>query len=88
MKTSSVDLVLIDSPAFLAVSDSAVVGGEADAVVLLVDVESASKPTLTEAREFLDQLPCRKLGVITVRERRSAKKYGYGYYKGMAGADA
>jgi hypothetical protein len=37
---------------------------------------------LTEAREYLDQLPCRKLGVIVVREKVERGDYHrYRYYK-------
>jgi len=89
LEESSVDVVLLDSPAFLAVSDAAVIGADADGVLLLVDVESATTSLLAEARDFLNKLPCHKLGVVTVRERHRGKQYGYGVYnKGLAGAEA
>ena len=73
----SVDLVLVDTPAFLAVSDAATIAAVTDGVLLLVDVSSATKPMLAEAREFIDHLPCRKLGVVTVRDRLQREAYGY-----------
>jgi succinoglycan biosynthesis transport protein ExoP len=87
LKHSAVDMVLIDSPAFLAVSDSAAIGAAVDGMLLLVNLKSATRPMMAEAREFLGQLPCRKLGVIAVGEKRSRGHYGYRYEERKAVAE-
>ena len=47
---------------------------------MLVSMDGpTSKPMLTEAREFLDQLPTRKLGVIVVREKAARNDYYNSY---------
>jgi hypothetical protein len=48
-----------------------------DGLLYLANIEILSKPELEDAREFLAQLPCRKLGVIAVSERFSG---GGDYY--------
>lgn len=84
LKESSVDFVLIDSPAFMSVSDAAAIAPYADGVLALVDMGRATRPVLDEVKDFLDRLPTRKLGVIVVREKPSRSSY-HGYYQ-YAGA--
>jgi Mrp family chromosome partitioning ATPase/capsular polysaccharide biosynthesis protein len=84
LKESSVDFVLIDSPAFMSVSDAAAIAPYADGVLALVDMGRATRPGLGEVKDFLDRLPTRKLGVIVVREKPSRSSY-HGYYQ-YAGA--
>ncbi len=84
LKESSVDFVLIDSPAFMSVSDAAAIAPHADGVLALVDMGRATRPVLGEVKDFLDRLPTRKLGVIVVREKPSRSSY-HGYYQ-YAGA--
>ena len=73
------DIVLIDTPAFIPVSDAAAIAPRVDGAFMLVNMEGTTRPMLTEAREFLDQLPTRKLGVIVVREKRARQDY-YRYH--------
>jgi len=77
------DYVLVDSPAFLAVGDSAALAGVADAIVLLVNMKMTRRPTLEEAREFLKPLPPTKLGVVTVMDD-VGKGERYHYYSHSA----
>jgi succinoglycan biosynthesis transport protein ExoP len=73
------DYVLIDTPAFLAVGDASALAAVADAVVLLVNMEMISRPTLEEAADFLRPLPPTKLGVVTVMDN-AGKNERYHYY--------
>jgi Mrp family chromosome partitioning ATPase/capsular polysaccharide biosynthesis protein len=85
LKASKVDYVLVDSPAFMSVSDAAAIAPHVDGVVALVDVDRASWPLLSEVKYFLDRLPTRKLGVIVVREKSARTGY-HRYYHYYAGA--
>ncbi len=80
LKGSKVDFVLIDTPAFMSVSDAAAIAPRVDGIFVLVNMDGATRPMLTEAREFLDQLPTRKLGVIVVREKLKRAGYYHSYY--------
>jgi Mrp family chromosome partitioning ATPase len=62
------------------VSDAAAIAPHVDGVLALVNMDGATRPMLTEAREFLDQLPTRKLGVIIVREKITRSGYHHSYY--------
>jgi len=80
LKSAKIDFVLIDTPAFGSVSDAAAIAPHVDGVFALVNMDGATRPMLTEAREFLDQLPTRKLGVIVVREKMQRAGYHRSYY--------
>jgi Mrp family chromosome partitioning ATPase/capsular polysaccharide biosynthesis protein len=87
LKQAKVDFVLIDTPAFMSVSDAAAIAPHVDGVFMLVNMDGAtSKPLLAEAREFLDQLPTRKLGVIVVREKAVRTDYYQSYHADPAKA--
>ena len=73
------DYVFIDSPAFLAVGDAAALAAVADAIFLLVNLKLTNRPTLEEARDFLDPLPPTKLGVVTIMDD-AGKSERYHYY--------
>jgi hypothetical protein len=48
---------------------------------MLVDFEVVTRSTLREARDIVEPLPCRKLGIIAAQERVSKREaYSYGYY--------
>jgi Mrp family chromosome partitioning ATPase/capsular polysaccharide biosynthesis protein len=78
------DYVLVDSPAFLAVGDAAALAGVADGIVLLVNLDLVTKPTLEEAREFLRHLPPTKLGVVTMMDSVGKNERYYHYYSHTA----
>jgi Mrp family chromosome partitioning ATPase/capsular polysaccharide biosynthesis protein len=75
------DVVLIDTPALLAVGDAASLAKVVGGLLMVVDIHAIRRPTLHEVRYVLEPLPCRKLGVAVVREHvRHGKYYRYGYY--------
>ncbi len=83
---STADIVLVDSPALLAVGDTAALASTVDGLVFLVDMHVATRPMLERAAEQLGKLPCAALGIIvrTDGEHRQGRYYssyssGYSY---------
>lgn len=76
---SEADLVLVDTPAFMPVSDAFAIAPRVDGAFMLVSLDDITRPMLVEAREYLDQLSTRKLGVIVTRERLARGDY-YRYH--------
>jgi Mrp family chromosome partitioning ATPase len=75
------DLVLVDTPAMMAVGDVAALASSIESLLMLVDFEVVTRSTLREARDIVEPLPCRKLGIIAAQERVSKREaYSYGYY--------
>ena len=73
------DYVLIDSPAFLSVGDASALAACVDGIFFLVNMKMTDRPMLEEARDFLDPLPARKLGVITTFDKAGPDER-YHYY--------
>ena len=71
------DIVLVDSPAMLAVGDTAALASLVDGLVFLVDMQRAKRPMLQQAADQLVRLPCRSLGIVL---RVEGAKSGGGYY--------
>jgi polysaccharide biosynthesis transport protein len=86
IRQGSVDFIFIDSPSLLEFGDAAAIAARVDAVLLVVDMESASKPVLAEAHESLAKLPCRTLGVVAVRQGRSHEGHRRSHHRETAGA--
>ncbi|MCA1700256.1 MAG: polysaccharide biosynthesis tyrosine autokinase [Actinobacteria bacterium] len=73
------DLVLIDTPPLLQVSDAMALTAKIDAVIVLARLLTIRRPALRELRRLLDAAPVAKLGlVVTGAEREEG--YGYGGY--------
>jgi polysaccharide biosynthesis transport protein len=73
------DHVLIDSPAFLPVGDTAALAAVADGILYLVNMQVTKKPVLDEARDFLASLPPKTLGIVTVMDSGTGRER-YHYY--------
>ena len=58
------DVLLIDTPPMLAVGDAMTIATQTDAVLLVVDVNTARRETLAEARRVLEACPARTLGLV------------------------
>jgi Mrp family chromosome partitioning ATPase len=89
------DLVIVDSPAMLAVGDTAALAGKVDGLVFLVDMHLVKRPALLQAAEQLAKLPVKLLGVVVRTDGAGGGKYGYygsygspyGYSDGQNGRD-
>jgi capsular exopolysaccharide synthesis family protein len=75
------DLVLIDSPPILPVTDAVVLSKDVDATLLIVAAYRTSSGDLQRAAEKLAQVDARVVGVVL----NEATKQGSGYYGGYYG---
>ena len=73
------DVVLVDSPAMLAVGDAAALASELDGLIFLVDMEQARRPVLGSAADQLFRLPCTMMGLV-IRLPSGANGNRYHYY--------
>jgi len=81
------DLVIVDSPAMLAVGDTAELASKVDGMVYLVDMKLMRRPMLEEAVRRLGQVPCRKLGLVVIRHSQNSAYYRRHYYYYTYGQD-
>jgi capsular exopolysaccharide synthesis family protein len=73
------DVVLIDAPPLLVVSDALTLGARVDAVVVVVRLYVMDRDTLEQLARALDSVPSTKLGyVLTGAEMPEGYGYGYG----------
>jgi capsular exopolysaccharide synthesis family protein len=75
-------IVLIDSPPLLPVSDPLVLSRYADAVLLVVMVGLSTRAEVGRASELLARVNARPTGIVlnkATRRSAAASKYGYGY---------
>ncbi len=70
--------MLVDSPAMLAVGDTAALASEVDGLIFLVDMEKARRPVLQAAADQLYRLPCAMMGIV-VRLAAGGSRQGYYY---------
>jgi len=79
------DLVLIDSPPVLPVTDSVVLAKDADATLLIVAAGQTSRSDLQRAAEKLAQVNAQVVGLVLNETTRQGSGYGYGYGYGYGG---
>ncbi len=77
---SLADIVLVDSPAMLAVGDTPALADKVDGLLFLVEPDVVRKQQLVQAREQLDKVPCALLGVIVARRKGGSSYYAPRYY--------
>lgn len=84
------DVVLLDAPPILGLSDTVTLAARADAIVVLANLAATRRSTLMELRRVLDALPARRYGlVVTGSGGADAGYYGYGrHHKRYASATA
>jgi succinoglycan biosynthesis transport protein ExoP len=74
------DLVLIDSPPVLPVTDAAILSRHADATLMLAAAGQTRRGDLHRAVEKLDQVGATILGLVLNKvSRQTGRSYGYGY---------
>lgn len=75
------DIVIIDTPPVLAVSDPVIVSGLVDGVVLVASAGSSHRGSVRRAAEQLRMVDAPLLGTVLNRfsERRAGGRYGSGY---------
>ena len=78
--SDDVDLVLVDSPAMLAVGDTAAMSARINGLVFLVDMRVVRRPMLLQASDQLSKLPSRPLGIVLRSDESSAGRYAAYHY--------
>jgi Mrp family chromosome partitioning ATPase len=76
--TQHVDVVLIDSPPVLPVTDAAVLAQGVDGVILVIDVGETRREVARRAAEGLVQVGANLIGVVL--NRVPIRRGGYYYY--------
>jgi capsular exopolysaccharide synthesis family protein len=75
------DVVLIDSPPVLPVSDALVIGGLVDATLLVAYAGASSRRALHRAYELLRQVNAPVVGLVLNNAESETSRYGYGQYR-------
>jgi non-specific protein-tyrosine kinase len=73
------DLVVIDSPPVLAVSDPLVLSSVADGVILVASVGNSDRNQIAKALSQLRQVDSPLIGAVLNRFKGDSSTYGYGY---------
>lgn len=74
------DIVLVDAPPLLPVTDAAVVARHSNGVVLVAGVGKVRRGQMAAAAQMLDRVEVRVLAVVlTFAPARTSGRYGYGY---------
>lgn len=76
------DIVLIDVPPIIAVTDSCVLASRVDGVILVLDTTSVRPEMAQKAKELLGKAKTNILGVILNRVEIEQEYAGYYYYYG------
>lgn len=74
---SMADVVLIDTPPMLAVSDALDVARHTDGTLLVSRLNRTTRPQAEECRRRLDQLGLSALGTVLIGSRPAGARYGY-----------
>lgn len=77
------DIVLIDTPPLLAVTDAQVISTKCDGVVLVVDQGKVKRDIAIKAVKSLENVNARILGVVLNNVKRKTNEEAYYYYYGM-----
>jgi len=76
------DIVIIDTPPVLAVTDSTILAAKSDGVLLVSSMRQTARGAAQRASETLENDHVRMLGVVLNRCEASSSYYGYGSYYG------
>lgn len=81
------DLVIIDSPPVVAVTDAVVLSADVDGVVVVVKSFKVARDLVLQAKRMLTDVDARLVGVILNDFDIQRKSYGYYYYYTYYGAE-
>ncbi|SOC37696.1 CpsD/CapB family tyrosine-protein kinase [Salinicoccus kekensis] len=74
------DMVIIDSPPILSVTDAQLLSKNADGVVLVTNVEKNNRDRLNEAKDLLNKSGANILGIVLNGRTAEYKRDGHNYY--------
>lgn len=76
------DLVLIDTPPVIAVTDAAILAQEVDGVILVLAAGEVHKEYAQRAKEMLDKVGAKILGAVLNKADLKTSEHYYYYYHG------
>ncbi len=76
------DVILIDAPPAIAVTDSQIIASRTDGVILVVNSDKTKREAVLKAKQNLDNVRARILGVVLNNVDRKNKDAYYYYYYG------
>lgn len=76
------DIILIDTPPVLAVTDAQLLASQSDGAVLVINSGKVKKDIALKAKQNLDRVNARLLGVVLNNVKRKASEEYYYYYYG------
>jgi len=79
---SRYDVVLIDSPPALVVTDAVSIAAKADAVLWVSQAGEVARPHLARANHIIERNGMPVIGFVVNRLRRNLERYDYGYEYG------
>lgn len=74
------DIILIDAPPLLAVTDPQIIASRSDGVIMVIDHGKVKKDAAIKAKANLDNVNARILGVVMNNVKRKNGDDGYYYY--------
>lgn len=81
------DLVIIDTPPVVAVTDAVVLANDVDGVIMVIKSFKVARDLVLQAKRQLVDVEARLIGVILNNFDIQRKSYGYYYYYTYYGAD-
>jgi tyrosine-protein kinase Etk/Wzc len=72
------DIVLIDTPPMMAVTDPSILAPMTDGVLLVVELGHVSRSAVQKVKEQLELAQAKLLGVVI---NKASRKRGYDYYR-------
>lgn len=76
----SFDCIIIDTPPVIAVTDAQVISKYADGYILVIYAGKTDRQAAIKAKDLLEKVNAKILGVVLNRVNVKNKKSGYGYY--------
>ena len=76
------DVILIDTPPILAVTDAQIMAAKSDGVLLVIDQGKVKRDIARKAKANLDHVNARIIGTVINNVQRKAKDEAYYYYYG------
>ncbi|PGZ76398.1 CpsD/CapB family tyrosine-protein kinase [Bacillus sp. AFS029637] len=71
------DIVLIDTPPVLAVTDAQILADKCDGIILVVRSEKTEKDKIVKTKQLLDKASGKILGVVLNDKKEDQEQYGY-----------
>jgi Mrp family chromosome partitioning ATPase len=73
------DVVIIDAPPVLAASDAAILSTVVDGVILVIDINKTKRREIRRAREAIEAVNGKIIGIVVNRFRIRDRTYYYEY---------